>query len=122
MTPGRELDARVAERVMGCPVKIGPFGAAYCPCEYTDIHAGPPHGGKGAGLARYSEDIAAAWAVVERMREQHDYWGRLEVDASDSASAEFIMVNGPIHRAWAKTLPHAICLAALQAVDGKEGA
>jgi hypothetical protein len=68
-------------------------------------------------VPRYSTSIAAAWEAVERMYSTHDYWMRLEYEAPDWTGVDFIMVDGPIHRATAPTVPLAICLAALKAVS-----
>lgn len=59
---GRELDALVAEKVMGHTLKRQPIGAGI---ELIHDDEGP-HG----HLAYYSTDIAAAWEVLERIRQQ----------------------------------------------------
>lgn len=116
MEAGRELDALVAERVMGLAkimVKgdFEEFPMFVLPerkrAIWNAFHA-----------PRYSTDIAAAWAVVERMRElgwkfQLD-WDGPEPAATfwkDEASL-FDWTRGPA--------PSAISNAALAALDAKE--
>lgn len=66
MAAGPELDALVAERVMGWPhvMRVGPtgepFGIPPGGNQMLDAYEPVPH---------YSEEIGAAWLVVERMRE-----------------------------------------------------
>lgn len=66
MDAGRELDAIVAERVMGsvpCRSDLHRNG------EMLPCHAHPDWPTKGAETPLYSTDVAAAWQVVEHMRE-----------------------------------------------------
>jgi Phage ABA sandwich domain len=84
----RELDALVAERVMGI-------------LKFTlENHEPYPWGASpesDATIPHYSTDIAAAWAVVERIR-------------GFSRLYDFA--------AYAQSTPRAICVAALKAVGG----
>lgn len=103
MKPGRELDALIAEEVMGWRIfPDGPNGemhtidANQCECHEYDI----PH---------YSTDIAAAWKVVEKLsqigsvfKDENPFWG------CALASGEIIQ---------GVSAPHAICLASLKAVE-----
>ena len=113
----REIDALVAEKVMGNDVfSIG----------------GPnplQEGNKDQGtriLAHYSTSIEAAWEVVEKLRsiapERYDYnfeiqqlsdeyWVNIELDFH----GEICGVD-EIYEAENKSAPKAICLAALKAV------
>ena len=105
----RELDALVAEKVMGLPcLDIPPSDGRDCPR---------------CGCPSYSIDIAAAWEVVEKM-EACPYphgaeIGSAYVDGLDG----YIVAFGrggpePIDVAeFAVTAPLAICRAALKAVD-----
>lgn len=121
MTPGRELDALVVEKVFGCDVRTS-GEVSFCGC------AGSPHGkpvvyGALAPLRCYSTDIAAAWEVVERFR-----------DVGISVMQPGERPRGNPDRKWviyigyddeqveetADTAPHAICLAALKAVGASE--
>jgi len=108
MEAGRELDALVAERVMGAV-------PAHTPGDWMVAVGAPPYyrfGGSVRGLPDYSTNIAAAWQVVERMSEQalpcvmHD--GQMWV-------GEFYCITYS-HTAYAHTAPLAICRVALKAV------
>lgn len=104
MKPGPELDALVAEKVMGLskePPWPKPF-KWYSRWWYYDREFRP------------STDIAAAWEVVEKMSEQGItvvVWawpgGRFGCDIAVINKAD--LINGD-------SAPHAICLAALKAV------
>jgi hypothetical protein len=101
MKPGKELDALVAEKVMGKNHKESNFSNLFpdVPLEY------PP----------YSTDIAAAWEVVEKLKTV------LKGEFCISYAANGWTVFRDWHTdseglAYANELPHAICLAALRAV------
>lgn len=104
MPAGRELDALVAEQVLGKKVEL----YRLCPVPYhrfKDTEQGIPY---------YSTDIAAAWEVVEKVQRIN---GRFRVDivgpcqGSDEYSVGFLpMLSGY------GTAPLAICRAALKAV------
>lgn len=108
MKPGRELDALVAEKVMGW--KDIRFG------DETSVSGSVGFGLPVSGHPRrafppYSTDIAAAWAVVEELELP------FEIHSDDWHSrwdARFNLDRGE----WcqASTAPHAICLAALKAM------
>ena len=109
--PGRELDALVAEKVMGLRFVWRSqltdhygynAGVWTIPTKWgtMDLTEEPP---------RYSTDIAAAWEVVEKMRED----GFL-VALYRSAGAWIADTNPGYGKS--DTAPHAICLAALRAV------
>lgn len=113
MKPGRELDALVAEKVMGFRVKREDVAglALYAIVRWPPV--------PGEWLARdlppYSTDIAAAWEVVEKMsvkngveiwRHQAGCWV-MEIEIGYNA-------NDPIE-GHGESAPHAICLAALKA-------
>lgn len=118
---GRELDVLIAKGVMGWKYVVdmdgrgwidtrdGQFIDGYNSYDLDHDDFDPPP---------YSTDIAAAWEVVRHMESVHDYWMRLEYEASDWTGVDFIKVNGPIHRATGATAPLAICLAALKACGG----
>lgn len=112
MNVGRELDALVAEKVMGLNIrpvvheyglspqlKLAPGSINYVG-TYTEIPEVPP----------YSTDIAAAWGVVEKLRERG-----FGFSLNDGWIAWFLAGRSDWH-ADAETAPHAICLAALKAV------
>jgi hypothetical protein len=98
---GRELDALVAEKVMGYKTAPIPDGET----------ANPPN---------FSTDITAAWQVVEKMRERGYRLGlRTWVR---SAEGEAVFVDPKRERAsegngaFDASVPLAICIAALRAV------
>lgn len=121
LTAGRELDALVAEKVMGWHI-------------VTDFDLRPPekHWNNAKGYVCLvagnklndgremkgfspSTDIADAWKVVEKMRERGlDVYLRFV----STWTAEFDSVSGDVNGfADADTAPLAICLAALKAVQ-----
>jgi hypothetical protein len=112
--PGRELDALVAEKVMGLNPKLFNVLASY----YEVATEGPR-------LPAYSTDIAAAWLVVEKMH-QHPKWVlQLAAPQQDYVNEKWRAIFARKHwetigpygwDAFGESAPHAICLAALKAV------
>jgi hypothetical protein len=104
MKPGRELDALVAEKVMGFDVY--PNNSEFLPADTMAI--------KFNNVPCYSTDIAAAWDVRAKMLER-GY--KLEL-RSDSFGSIANFYNDRDNN-WCKEYldaPHAICLAALKAM------
>jgi len=102
---GRELDANVARKVMGieCFTHIHEDGRV----DWIEEHGDGP-------VARYSTDIAAAWQVVEKMRERGWF---LNLHEEGALSQQWVCVfdddafdSGEF---LAPTAPLAICRAAL---------
>ena len=101
MEAGRELDALVAEKVMGAKVVFV------------------------ENVPYYSTDIAAAWEVVNHLLchgWDEKYFFRLHYDNVDLWDASFYKESssdggGPDVWGTADTAPLAICLAALKAVQ-----
>jgi hypothetical protein len=126
MDAGRELDALVAEKVMGWMRVNSPHKITGANGEPSGLE---PIGGGYATFAvvpHYSTDIAAAWQIVEMM-ERRGYWCQMRTpfqagDGGDGFWAGFTPHgtsgwNGrPDHWTDATILPLAICLAALRAV------
>jgi hypothetical protein len=137
MNAGRELDALVAEKVMGwiwmrdpacgegvylrSPATVGMLRPEYLAANRVDGYEGEiPR-----SVPHYSTDIAAAWVIVEHLRKQ----GKALVVAVtqsevcvDNYNIDGIPLAGwtwesPTCHASAETAPHAICLAALKALD-----
>jgi len=119
MTPiGRELDALVAEKVMG-HLRISDYvwfhGELHWPVDKT-----PPSKGGCIGikpldqqeLPHYSTDIAAAWAVVEKLCE---FSWHIELHGGHHLVTIFSDATTWETEAGDST-PEAICLAALAAV------
>lgn len=130
MKPGRELDALVAEKVFGWKF-VGKFTLdPDLQCDRWAVDSN--------GLERfyyevpdYSTNIANAWKVVEKIK---DFRPCADAYGPGSGSNQQFML-GFIAKQWtcgwqpvnldgaftefaeAETAPHAICLAALKAVD-----
>ncbi len=120
MNPGRELDALIAEKVFG---KSEPDRGCMCSLRESCYVCNPFL----KGIKPYSTDIAAAWEVVEKIKlnkSLHDGF-TLTFDLEEKRwragslwwrgyeQAEWLEPNS----AMAETAPHAICLAALKALE-----
>ena len=121
LSAGRELDALVAEKVMGCTLRWDTWrgtGERYPHCACTD-GAGPHSCGDEVWheeLAYYSTEIAAAWTVVEapvakgfkvNVMNRASGWA-CHVVANPGQQTERVVYE---HH---DTAPLAICLAALE--------
>jgi hypothetical protein len=112
---GRQLDALITEKILGEKYEFLEFVGDCC-------HPGPEDSVAYDCCPRYSTDIAAAWQVVEKLiatTPQQDlhikHWYHEEDESSGwqvSSCCEFGEWEDWVQ---AKTLPLAICLAALQA-------
>jgi hypothetical protein len=120
MKSGRELDALIAEKVMGYPAfakQVLEQLGAHLLGEGEHEHClvcGRGIDGTLECLPYYSTDIAAAWEVVEKLR--------LAIAPGDeggwiAASSAYHLDAGRAERA--DTAPHAICLAALKAAENE---
>lgn len=120
MKAGRELDALVAEKVMG--MGKPPYGdASNCPtCGYDGLWS--------EEIQPYSTDIAAAWMVVEHLKNT--------LNGKEWTGEFNLFFNGEKYECWwsfsrrtneglyetskdesiAETAPLAICLAALKTI------
>lgn len=122
MKAGRELDALVAEKVMGCIISFKGWRYGRCGCDDTKgpSHMWTPDHETYEWPAPYSTDIAAAWEVVEKMGNWHGFdfaiWKK-EVGEWRAGWFEdgWEGLEGRAD-ATAESAPHAICLAALKAV------
>jgi hypothetical protein len=110
MEAGRELDALIAEKVMGWK----PSNPGTCLCSLRErCYCYTPKS--------YSTDIAAALSALEHLCAQRSLWYTLEGGDRDGPYTIDIRGAGQgehwhIKRAYA--LPWGICLAALKAVGG----
>ena len=126
MNAGRELDALVAEKVMGWQefpyLILSDDRLSYCP-------PGPVHISTVREVPPYSTSIAAAWEVVEKLRAMNSTLelyspGALVNDEMGIHAVEWQATFKSWEEPWgphgpsveAQTAPHAICLAALKAV------
>jgi hypothetical protein len=142
MIAGRELDALVAEKVMGREIltqqemeeealRVWQSGQLSCRSFMRGFWAEPGAYGYGDGLdftkvgrvrqefPRYSENIAAAWDVVEKLCDSVE-----SVRVLATVDGTVVTVNhypgGPrLVKTDALSAPLAICLAALAAVGVK---
>lgn len=142
-SPGRELDALIAEKVMGYTKKLVPayslpnidipearfprqdswlyINAGGYP-DYFEGHVNDMFSDASRGIRQtltsvppYSTDISAAWEVVEKLSEQGIF---LRLSSISGAGKWRCYMLGMTP--YVDTAPHAICLAALRAV-GWEG-
>jgi hypothetical protein len=128
LTAGRELDAMVAEKVMGWQRELGSFaGTQTWHPEVVSLVRPSPSGYRRhpttgdltyfGGIPSYSTDISAAWLIVERMRglgwlmllDDCDPFGFRCVWQTTSPDLTDVVGDGA-------TAPLAICRAALAAV------
>ena len=133
MTPtaGRDLDALVAEQVMGCRVRWRSYGTTkaypYCDCEGNCGFHNRTDEQNDDLLECYSTDIAAAWTVVEKIKERGDLFPNVSlirvIDNKWQHKCEIWRNTGHacgwIAEEYAATATLAICLAALKAVGCK---
>lgn len=115
---GRELDALIAEKVMGLRSELS---LASSQQKYEQIRNKIEH------CPIYSTDIAAAWEVVEKMNLLSADFKLVAYDSGYVWVAEFKTTRempGTIyretieHKGEAESSPHAICIAALKAIGG----
>lgn len=124
---GNELDALVAKEVMGWVRLIDcdpppPEDLLF----REEIWINPANGllacaHFGKPFPRYSTDIAAAWKVVEKMRALGFYYAvgsicglQMGIQASDGHHAAFGQYGDTFKVHAGDSIPHAICLAALE--------
>ena len=102
MPAGSELDALAAEMNMGWSK---PENLAHYPSIMIDPQ------GQSNSVPQYSRDLALAIQLIEK-------WdGLLEIARSRSGNWNVRLIDGElVALAYARTLPHAICRAALKAV------
>ena len=126
LEPGRELDALVAEQVMGS-IRAGAY-------ENGEPYYSPHHSDSGLTLdvispaPDYSTDIAVAWTVVEKVMHlkvsDDTIQPAFQVMASSYDDVYYAgwcsLGSNTYHWKCAPTAPHAICLAALAATGAKE--
>jgi hypothetical protein len=120
--PGRELDALVAEKVMGLTA-----GGVVKRTFRDPVTGVPTYATTHNSTPQYSTDIAAAWKIVEKL--SGEYYDGIEFTLIQDKSANYKHVwwagfgrelhpieLGPSKWRRGDTAPYAICLAALQSV------
>lgn len=129
MKPGRELDALVAEKVMGWLKGKRTYISPYGPEHNYDFEQWINEDEIEKELPAYSTNILAAWEVIEHLKdnrrifyciEQHPFAEEPTVWLFDADKVPEGMVIADHAAKWnvtAATIPHAICLAALKAVE-----
>jgi len=130
MNAGPELDALVADKVMGLEHREwAPYAApeGWFPKDHPDCcpkseNGFIPHGHEHPSELSYSTDIEAAWEIVDHLTKTTKQWFHLQ-QYSTGTSAKFeISGAGDLDcefEADEITAPHAICMAALKAVGVK---
>lgn len=122
MKPGRELDALVAEKVMG--FEIGSLGGTFqirSPGDCGTHGCMKPHW---KNMPNYSTDIAAAWEVMEKLKNTGMFGNYLKLQWYDDRwicyfdHEDFLYDLDTYPNA--PTAPHAICLAALSYFGDKQ--
>jgi hypothetical protein len=133
VSPGRELDALVAEKVLGCKPFLGTDGVTkYCNCGRTSSFDDGAHEMRSGGLKPYSTSISAAWEVVEKLSQQSRILQLIQAEEGDYNREtgkprgwfahlprkhwDLASAYGPYDWTEGDTAPHAIALAALKAV------
>lgn len=104
--PGRELDALMAEKVMG-------WTWSDADAEWID------RGNHLPGLPKFSTNIAAAWEVVDKVAETQfiEVYNALVDPVTGESDWNCRIGKNDQHEGTAKTAPYAICLAALQMAE-----
>ena len=113
--PGRELDALVAEKVMGYARKRDD-----CNTYWVDADGFEP-----SHSHDYSTDIAAAWELLDTISRREHLTTSYSVQFDDKSGKFLViiqdwyrssgMMKGSYPSEYTDTAPHAICLAALRA-------
>jgi hypothetical protein len=115
----RDLDALVAEKVMGHAVeKWGGESHIKAPDAHPTSCAKVWH-----DIPHYSTDISAAWQVVEKLTTTTKQWFRLEQWCTGTKATFEISGAAEKDGEWSAEdleAPRAICLAALTAEPAKE--
>lgn len=110
MEAGRELDALVAEKVMGWKRELTPSG-----CLWFSFSGHPlANAIKGPDCPPYSIDIAAAWEMIPHLPQLQLWYNG--PNAAEKWHCVVYPKDGRSKGAVADTAPLAICLAALKAV------
>lgn len=128
MKPGRELDALIAQHVMGWIGVNAENGTGYPPTanlnpyqEGLDFQAYERARNSYDFIPEYSTDISAAWEVVEKLKVLTEHNGKLF--SSRDPWLSFARILSSYDSSFGETLwhmnPKEICLAALKAVGEK---
>ena len=117
MNPGRELDALIAEKVMGHIVVGGPIehgmrrifqGPRGADSWWIEVNCQPNY------IPYYSTEIAAAWEVVEKLKGQSV---DLNFGEDNNRWECSFIIGGERYSGYSTSAPHCICLAALKTIE-----
>ena len=121
MKPGYELDALVAQEVVGWRIlSHWEPGVVKHLLDENQCEVDPPQ------FPPYSTDIAAAWKVAEKVGFREDWTVKLETQVDSKCLADrYVQVTISyrgfdtldVWTATGETAAHAICLAALKTVN-----
>lgn len=126
MKPGRELDAVIAEKVLGLNLESEQnpdFGdglmVRVCEPKTIQTISGPYRENGLRPLPHYSASMSAAWAVVEQLREKGIYFATTNCHERWDVWLSVNPIDDLVGEATASSvsLPLAICLAALKAIE-----
>lgn len=130
MKPGREIDEIIAEKVLGWN-KLTPEDyekSKLKKSEFYDCWWGVDKSEVLGGLPDFSIDIGDAWLVVDEMKKRGYYFavsnGPVSHDDGSKAGAKSIWAAFGLEGEYLRTIlgdteAHAICLAALDALETK---
>lgn len=127
LVAGRELDARIAKKVMGLPECHKRF-IKFTISGVQNSWDCPVHGPQGcifpSYTPSYSTDIAAAWQVVEKLLSTTPQGGDIHIEKLGGAGWKVGCCFNQSEGGWdgwieAETAPLAICRAALAAMTGQ---
>jgi hypothetical protein len=108
INPSRELDALIAEKVMGLAVFNGMIFR-----YIQDYKEGDVATAESCPIPKYSTDIAAAWEVVDKLG------GDFVLHRKTAWECVFFLGRDKYFQDRSETAPHAICLAALKTVGSR---
>jgi len=115
MPAGYEMDALIAEKVMGCGSIYQKGTRYYCACE-DGIHSkGHLTGDRNEEIKFYSVDISAAWEVVEWLRNQNLFIQMTLWDFHNGIYNQYCVEASEGIEGYGETAPLAICRAAAKA-------
>lgn len=109
MTPGREMDAAVAEARGWREVRIGA----------AQVFTVWPATGETRAVPPYSTDEVAAWRLVLALQAEGHYVAVKADGRGGETDVQVYLDNGP--RRVGETMPEAVCRAVLAAGDGGMG-
>ena len=124
MKPGRELDALIAEKVMGLHEFCSYAGKSKASLGWGKNGA-DFFKGEISALPSYSTNIASAWEIVEKLQSLRKsvrvYNQGIVSETTDLYSCEienryYEGEPDTWFSGWVESAPHAICLAALKAM------